>query len=122
MNTKQFGNIGIGKAINFFLSKGYVVSLPINDSQSYDLVVEIDNKLCKIQVKMSGQKKENGIFIIDLRSTGGNQSRNTIKHFDKNSCDYVFACTSENETYLIPSEECNKHSISLGDKYKNFIL
>lgn len=117
MNTKQFGNIAIGKAINYFLSKGYIVSLPINDSQSYDLVVEIDHKLNKIQVKMTSQKNDNNFFLVDLRSTGGNQSRNTIKHFDKNSCDYVFACTTENTTFLIPSEVCNKHSVSLGEKY-----
>ena len=42
MNTKKFGNIGLGKAINYFLSCGYIVSLPINDSQSYDLIVEIN--------------------------------------------------------------------------------
>ena len=71
---------------------------------------------------MTGQKKENGIFLVDLRSTGGNQSRNTIKFFDKNSCDYIFACTSDNETFLIPSEICNKNSISLGDKFKKFMV
>ena len=122
MNTKQFGNIAIGKAINYFLSKGYVVSIPINDSQSYDLIVEFDNKLNKIQVKMTSQKSECNIFSVDLRSTGGNQSRNTIKHFDPNSCDYVFACTTDDQSFLIPSNKCNKHSVSLGEKVKEYKL
>ena len=122
MNTKQFGNIAIGKAINYFLSKGCVVSIPINDSQSYDLVVELNNKLNKIQVKMTSQKSVCNIYCVDLRSTGGNQSRNTIKHFDNKSCDYVFACTTDDQLFLIPSEKCNKHSVSLGEKVKEYKL
>ena len=122
MNSKQFGNVAIGKAINYFLSKGYVVSIPINDSQSYDLVVDFDNKLNKIQVKMTSQKSEYGVYFVDLRSTGGNQSRNTIKHFEKDSCDYIFVCTDNDQLFLIPSNKCNKHSVSLGEKVKDFKL
>lgn len=122
MNTKQFGNIAIGKAINYFLSQGHVVSLPVNDSQSYDLVVDFNDKLNKIQVKMTSQKSEYGIFLVDLRNTGGNRSRNTAKNFDTNSCDYVFACTADDQLFLIPSNKCNKHSVALGEKVKNYKL
>ena len=122
MNTKQFGNVAIGKAINYFLSKGYIVSIPINDSQSYDLIVDFNNNLNKIQVKMTSQKSEYNIFIVDLRSTGGNRSRNTAKLFDNKSCDYVFVCTTDNQLFLIPSDKCNKHSLSLGEKVKDYKL
>lgn len=122
MNTKQFGNIAIGKAINYFLSKGHVVSIPINDSQSYDLIVEFNNTLNKIQVKMTSQKSECNIFLVDLRSTGGNQSRNTVKHFDSKSCDYVFAYTTDDQSFLIPSDKCNKNSVSLGERVKEYKL
>lgn len=37
-NTKEQGTIGLGKAIAYFTSRGFVVSIPLNDSQDYDLV------------------------------------------------------------------------------------
>lgn len=39
-NTKQQGNIGLGVAIQYFTENMYLVSLPLNDSQDYDLIVE----------------------------------------------------------------------------------
>ena len=39
-NTKEQGNIGLGVAIQYFTQNLYTVSLPLNDSQDYDLIVE----------------------------------------------------------------------------------
>ena len=45
------GNLGLGKAINFFISEGYIVSIPLNDTQPYDIIVDKDGKLYKVSVK-----------------------------------------------------------------------
>lgn len=42
VNRKQIGRIGLSMAINYFTINGYTVSLPINDTQWYDLIVEKD--------------------------------------------------------------------------------
>ena len=121
MNTKHFGNIGLGAAINYFLSKGIIISLPINDSQSYDLVAHLENGLQRIEVKTSNQLMPSKNYLIDLRTTGGNSSRNTIKNFDKTSCDYVFAHTSGGDSYLIPSTNINNvTAITLYSKYEKY--
>ena len=39
---------GLSIAIAYFGSNGYVVSIPLNDTQDYDLVVEKDNKFYKV--------------------------------------------------------------------------
>lgn len=44
MDRKITGRIGLSMAINYFTIKGYTVSLPINDTQWYDLIVEKDGK------------------------------------------------------------------------------
>ena len=54
-------------AINYFTCQGYTISLPINDTQWYDLVVEKDGKFYTVQCKAT--QTENG--DIDFRSTGG---------------------------------------------------
>jgi len=40
INRKQIGRIGLSMAINYFTLKGYTVSIPMNDTQWYDLIIE----------------------------------------------------------------------------------
>lgn len=114
--SKQ-GNIGLGQAIAYYMSKGYIVLLPINDTQPYDLAVDkMDgNGLQRVSVKTTKSKKPNSSnFSVDLRSSGGNRSRYTNKAFDNSSCDIVFVYTIENDIWEFPSKEILvKNAISL---------
>lgn len=120
-NTKQQGNIGIGIAIAYFTQKLYTVSLPLNDSQDYDLVVD-DGKLHKVQVKTCSFKTKNGSYEVLLKTCGGNQSFHSIKHFDSSKIDFVFIVTDDGDKYLIPGVELlnNKSSITLGKKWEKY--
>ena len=40
ITNKEKGNTGLGMAIAYFVANGYVVSIPLNDTQDYDLVIE----------------------------------------------------------------------------------
>ena len=40
------GNIGLGKAIEYFTSWGIPISIPLNDTQKYDLIADFDNNSC----------------------------------------------------------------------------
>ena len=50
--NKEKGNSGLGMAIAYFSTKGYTVSIPLNDTQDYDLVLEKDGHLKMVQVKL----------------------------------------------------------------------
>ena len=58
--NREKGNSGLGIAIAiaiaYFATNGYTVSIPLNDTQDYDLVVEKDGILKTIQVKATGCK------------------------------------------------------------------
>lgn len=54
--NKQKGNFGLGVAIAYFTAKEYTVSIPLNDTQDYDLFVEKNGKLETIQVKATSCK------------------------------------------------------------------
>ena len=41
--NKEKGNSSLGIAIAYFSTNGYTVSIPLNDTQDYDLVVEKEN-------------------------------------------------------------------------------
>lgn len=116
------GNLGLGKAISYFTSKGIPVSIPLNDTQKYDLIVDIDNKLYRVSVKTS-RNTNNGIsYSVQLRNTGGNRT-GTIRQvpFDNTSCDFLFIYTADEKIYLIPAQDIDaKNSISVGNKYKEY--
>jgi hypothetical protein len=117
--NKNKGNFGLGKSISYFTENEYVVSIPLNDTQKYDLVVEMNGELKRIQVKTTTSK--DGVnYQVDLRTTGGNRSRYINEKFDKSKIDYLFIYT-ENGSWLIPSEEIkSERSINLGEKFIDF--
>ena len=117
------GNVGLGKAIEYFTSHKIPVSIPLNDTQPYDLIADIDGKLQKIQTKTSRYSETNGrTYIVQLKNSGGNRTGTTrIVPFDNTSCDYVFVYTESNKTYLIPSDKINTTStITVGVKYSEY--
>lgn len=116
-NPKVKGTVGVGHAISYFTRKGMVVSIPLNDSQPYDLIVEIEGTLKKIQVKTSTSNS------IALRTMGGNQSYHTAKLFDHSGCDYIYALLDDGDSWLIPTNAfTNKTAIkpkhTAYDQYK----
>ena len=50
-NSKKQGDAGLGQAIAYFTSQGYDVSLPLTDSADWDLIVEMESGLKRVQVK-----------------------------------------------------------------------
>ncbi len=101
MNTKLKGNAGIGAAIAYYTSKNIIVSIPLTDSQDYDLVVDIDSTLYKVQVKFTSQKAKSGNYIVSLRSISGS-SKESYKTVIDTLIDYLFIIADNNDKYIIP--------------------
>lgn len=119
-NTKTQGDIGVGQAIAWFTRNGYTVSIPLTDNQAYDLIVDKDNQIYRVQVKTTKFKKHNH-FYISLIVKGGNKSCSTAKRFDHDIVELLFIFTNDNEQYLIPTKEINrKQTLSLGLTYQKF--
>ena len=115
------GNMGLGKAIEYFTSWGIPIAIPLNDTQKYDLIADFNNKLQRISVKTSRYTKDDKSYPVLLKRCGGTQ-RNTIL-FDNNSCDYLFIYTADESIYLIPSKEITTvSSITVGNKYKEYLV
>lgn len=120
-NSFLQGNVGIGHAIQYFTKKGYIVLNPLNDSQKYDLVVDMEDGLKKIQVKTTYHKSASDTYDVSLRTNS--KSKTTPYHFfTKDDADFLFVVTANEEKWIIPSDEITvKRSLSLNntlDKYK----
>ena len=98
-------------AINYFTCQGYTISLPINDTQWYDLVVEKDGKFYTVQCKAT--QTENG--DIDFRSTGGTNGGVYDNLLNYSELDYLFCVNKDLNMWLIPIKDIqqNRKSIRL---------
>ena len=116
---KKQGDIGMAYAIAYYSKLGYTISIPLTDSQDYDLIVDTGTDLLKVQIKTSSQYSEYGIPMVALRTSGGNRSgKGKVKTFDQNSSDLLFILLDNGNCYSIPTKNItNKSSISLGEKY-----
>lgn len=118
--NKEKGNSGLGMAIAYFSINGYTVSIPLNDTQDYDLVVEKEGKFKSVQVKATGCKRKNGNYQVALRSSGGTKGT-VYKTVVDTNVDYLFILNAEREMYLIPKEEIkNKNTLNLCPKYEQY--
>ena len=74
MDTNYKGRLALTKAIHYYTQQGYIVSIPLNDEQSYDIVIEKDNIFTPVQCKYTGQTARNNddAYVANLRTIGGN--------------------------------------------------
>ncbi|HTE58137.1 MAG TPA: group I intron-associated PD-(D/E)XK endonuclease [Verrucomicrobiae bacterium] len=101
MHTKQKGDLAVANAIQYYMTNGYEVCLPIGDKRPYDLVIEVEGVLKRVQVKYAGFY--NGIqqHKVALRITGGNQSFSTTKKYLDNDFDELFVYTASGRKFVL---------------------
>lgn len=104
-NPRKQGEIGLGAAIAWFSSNGYAVSIPLADNQPYDLVVEDEEGLKRVQVKTTTYRQAHyGSFVVRLETAGGNRSRTTRKKFDNSKVELLFVLADDGSRWLFPAE------------------
>ena len=101
INRKQIGRLGLSMAINYFTIQGYTVSLPINDTQWYDLIIEKDNQFFTVQCKATQTENDS----IDLRSTGGTKGSVYDNVLNHSKLDYLFCVNKDLKMWLIPVKD-----------------
>lgn len=90
-----------------FLKLGYLVSKPLVQSSRYDFIVDINNKLYKIQVK-TGTAKEDNSYIAFATSTSHTNTQGTLNiSYTAEDVDF-FATIYEGQCYLVPFDICGK--------------
>ena len=120
ITNKEKGNSGLGMAIAYFTTSGYIVSIPLNDTQDYDLIVEKENRLQRVQVKATGCIGKGGNYQVALKSCGGTKGK-TYKTLIDTNIELIFILTGQKEMYLIPREKINNVStLSFCDKYEKY--
>lgn len=112
INTKYLGNLTELQCITRFYELGYPVSIPYGDSEKYDMVIDVNSKLYRLQCKHANVhiNENNIVAFITIKTTwqSGYTKNNSWKKnkYTKEDCDY-FVTYYEGKNYLIPVEECS---------------
>lgn len=112
MNTRQQGAIGVAKAVAYFGAKGCSVFVPVADCSRYDLIVDCDGSLLRVEVKTTTTIRG----TVSLRTKGGNQSWNgESKRLSAKDCDVVFLVNLRNgrEREYPIAELAGRNAVSL---------
>lgn len=118
--NREKGNSGLGMAIAYYSCNGYTVSIPLNDTQDYDLIVERDGILKTVQVKSSGCLSRQKKYQVALRSCGGTVGK-TYKTFIDTKVDIIFILTADMQMYEIPKVDIkNRNTLNICDKYLKY--
>ena len=117
VNSKRKGSFAVGEAIAHFIGLGNTVLLPVSDCDKYDLAVESQGDIQRVQCKYSDDKEASGAYIVELRTFGGYRDKTRHIKYIKDDFDYLFVYCSNKEKYLIPAEEViGKSKLSVGKK------
>ncbi len=110
--NKDKGRAGISLAIAYFGSNGYTISIPLNDTQWYDLIVEKDGTFKTVQCKATGST-DNAIYLRSMGGSSGKVYDNVLDH----PVDLLFCLDKHKNMFLVPVEDLrkagNKISVSL---------
>lgn len=110
--NRDKGHAGIALAIAYFGANGYTVSVPLNDTQWYDLIIEKDGVFETVQCKATGSKTG----AINLNSAGGTKGAVYDSVLNHNTT-WLFCIDEDKHLFKIPLQDVkdsgNIKSISL---------
>ncbi len=106
----------MAQAISYYTIKGYTVSIPLNDTQEYDIIVEFPDGLKRVQVKTTRCKAPSGKYVVNLRTMSGYKDRYEYRIGDY---DILFVVDETGATYEFDKEDIKsyKNSITLPLKH-----
>ena len=97
-DTQRKGDIAVSRAIATFTKAGFDVSLPITESAAYDLIIDTNEGLKRVQVRFTSTGE------VDLRRIHSNSKGYVIKKTKPNSYDWLYILTAQDKEYLL--KEC----------------
>ncbi|NRB52302.1 MAG: endonuclease [Saprospiraceae bacterium] len=108
MLTKQKGVIAEQAVALAALNRGYGVSTPIGDYLPYDLILDVDGNLFKLQVKSAWWDEKKGNYVVDNRRTRTNRREMRRANYTEQNFDYaVLYIPVLHVFYIMPSADFN---------------
>lgn len=110
-NTQRKGDIAVSQAVASFTKLGYDVAIPLTESAAYDLIVDAEQHLYRVQVRYTNSGE------VDLRRIHSNSGGYVVKKTRPDAYDWLYVLTGHGEEYLI--KEClpARRSLTPGEEF-----
>lgn len=103
MDTKLKADIAESAVITDLLKKGFRVLKPVGDRLPYDLALDINGKLVRLQVKSAWFNRKTQSFCVDVRRTKTNRRRMLRSRYCKDDFDFaILYIDSLHVFYVMP--------------------
>ena len=114
MNTGQKGDIAETRAIAELVELGYRVSVPTSGHCPYDLVLDTDDELLKIQVKHATLRDDERMLRCSLKRSNPNATGTNDSYYGANEVDaYLIFCPEKERLYWIDFDDAPAANIVL---------
>jgi len=100
------GDVNELQCILDFQKRGYYCSIPFSGSCRYDVVVDINNYLYRIQCKSCVYKEEAGVLLMNTTHQTTNTTRTIRYMYTVDEIDYFYT-NWNNYSFLIPVNEAS---------------
>lgn len=124
-DAKYLQKAAVSMAASWFMERGYMVSLPIEPAL-YDMVVESDDGLVRVQVKSTVRQDKAGRWAVRICRLAYDRHANsgrTRRSYSADEIDYFFVVTGCGDKYLIPLGIVQGiGALTLDSKYSSFKL
>lgn len=120
LSTQYKGTITELNVASYLLSLGFNVSQPFTQDSKYDLIVDVNNHLIRLQVKTARINDQTQRLSIkfNCRSTTNNVRECKQRYYSTDDIDY-FATFWDQKVFLVPVNECSATKTLWIDKPNN---
>ena len=117
LSSQYKGTITELNVASYLLSLGFNVSQPLTQDSKYDLIVDVNNHLIRLQVKTARiNDRTQGLSIkFNCRSTTNNVRECKQRYYSTDDVDY-FATFWDGKVFLVPVSECSAEKTLWLDK------
>ena len=99
MHTVDKGEVARYMTVAHLIKKGMIVSVPLTENSSYDLIVDYQGKLHRTQVKKG--RFNNGALEISLHTLAKKNQVISPKHYTAKDIDWLIGVDVEHEKFYL---------------------
>lgn len=108
MDTKLKSDIAESAVVTELLLRGFKVLRPVGDRLAYDIAVDKDGRLIRIQVKHAWYNERDKAYVVDVRRTKTNRRQMQRKKYADDDFDFAVIYLGDKKVfYVIPAKIFN---------------
>ena len=114
MDTKLKADIAESAVVTELLRRGFRVLHPVGDRLPYDVAIDLNGKLLRIQIKSAWPVRAKDYFAVDVRRTKTNRRVMRRERYTVDDFDFAILYIDEGEVfYVMPAAVFNSYGSTI---------